>query len=440
MNKIFKFSNELRRMINNQKDYQLNLENEYKCGIISVADMQKEIEMSKTKELALKRKLVAQVHIKANGTPKSIRYEASRDLWVTKISGDIRLHARTEELLIDKILDYYDCYVVANTLEHIFELAIETKEKTDNCSPLTIKRLRQEYNHFISDEFGKRDIKSISKDDLKAYTNEMLERLNPTPKAFLKYKGVLNLIWRYAVEYGYVQVDIVKGISNQQFRSKCDNSKPKSKEKILSRDDILRIQNEIYRRMQFARYNGYFIYGFMILLAIETGMRAAELCSLKWADILDNRMIHIHSQQLSNRETGNRIVYYVPWTKDEKGISQGGRYYPITDKIAKILLNLKTLQEEKHIASEYVFCDVNGDWITVGAYQTCLRRLMRSMGFSITRNHAFRMSLNSNEFIPKGIPVTDRARLLGHSVETNLRHYSYARINVDDEIRTLLNG
>ncbi len=178
----------------------------------------------------------------------------------------------------------------------------------------------------------------------------------------------------------------------------------------------------------------------MILLAIETGMRATELCSLKWADILDNRMIHIHSKQLSNRETGNRIVYYVPWTKDEKGISQGGRYYPITDKIAKILLNLKTLQEEKHIVSEYVFCDVNGDWITVGAYQTCLRRLMRSMGFSITRNHAFRMSLNSNEFIPKGIPVTDRARLLGHSVETNLRHYSYARINVDDEIRTLLNG
>ena len=36
------------------------------------------------------------------------------------------------------------------------------------------------------------------------------------------------------------------------------------------------------------------------------------------------------------------------------------------------------------------------------------------------------MSLNSNIFIPKGLPVTERARLLGHSVETNLKRYSFA--------------
>lgn len=46
--------------------------------------------------------------------------------------------------------------------------------------------------------------------------------------------------------------------------------------------------------------------------------------------------------------------------------------------------------------------------------------------FEITNNHAFRMSLNSNVFIPKGLPVTERARLLGHSVETNLKRYSFA--------------
>ena len=39
-----------------------------------------------------------------------------------------------------------------------------------------------------------------------------------------------------------------------------------------------------------------------------------------------------------------------------------------------------------------------------------------------------------------GIPVTARARLLGHSVETNIKHYSYARIGVDQEIIDRLNG
>ena len=65
---------------------------------------------------------------------------------------------------------------------------------------------------------------------------------------------------------------------------------------------------------------------------------------------------------------------------------------------------------------------VEGRWIYTKAYSDCLRALCRSLGFQVTNNHAFRMSLNSNVFIPLGIPVTERARLLGHSVETNEKY------------------
>ena len=58
----------------------------------------------------------------------------------------------------------------------------------------------------------------------------------------------------------------------------------------------------------------------------------------------------------------------------------------------------------------------------------------------VTNNHAFRMSLNSNVFIPAGLPVTERARLLGHSVETNLKYYSFAGKNNLQDICDLLNG
>lgn len=81
-----------------------------------------------------------------------------------------------------------------------------------------------------------------------------------------------------------------------------------------------------------------------------------------------------------------------------------------------------------------------GDGFTQNAYSDCLRALCRSLGFQVTNNHAFRMSLNSNVFIPLGIPVTERARLLGHSVETNEKYYSYARKNSMQDICVLLNG
>ena len=87
-----------------------------------------------------------------------------------------------------------------------------------------------------------------------------------------------------------------------------------------------------------------------------------------------------------------------------------------------------------------MFCHKNGEWIKTDAYETCLRRLMSGLGYDVTNNHSFRMSLNSNGFIGKyGLPVTERARLLGHSVETNLRYYSFAGKDSLDDICAILN-
>ena len=68
-----------------------------------------------------------------------------------------------------------------------------------------------------------------------------------------------------------------------------------------------------------------------------------------------------------------------------------------------------------------------------------INHLFKDLCFKVRGNHALRKSLNSNVFILLGIPVTERARMLGHSVETNLRFYSYAGKDTNDEICTLLN-
>ena len=49
------------------------------------------------------------------------------------------------------------------------------------------------------------------------------------------------------------------------------------------------------------------------------------------------------------------------------------------------------------------------------------------------------MSLNSNIFIPLGLPVTQRAYLLGHSVETNERFYSHMKTESLVDLKDVLN-
>ncbi|MBQ8139000.1 MAG: tyrosine-type recombinase/integrase [Lachnospiraceae bacterium] len=171
-----------------------------------------------------------------------------------------------------------------------------------------------------------------------------------------------------------------------------------------------------------------------ILFSSETGVREGEIPSLKWSDISGNA-IHIHSQQNDEYRDGVRVFYYNPSTKNEKGISSNGRYIPITNRIRRILDELREKQVKLGIRSEWVFCKEDGTWMTTVSYCKALYRVAKKLGLGLSNNHAFRMALNSYVYVPMGLPATERAKLLGHSVETNLKYYTFAR--TDDYIDEL---
>ena len=362
---------ETRSVLHDLEIQKKSIKKQLECGIINSVDASQEEENIMTKERKLKKQLVSAVHVTKDGQPRKIEYKDSKGLYMTILPDKKKIYGKTEEILIDKLFDYYGLAISDVSIAGVFELALAEKQTTQNVNPETIKRDRQTFNRFIISDFGARDIREISKVELRAYTQEMVQRIHPIETAFKAYKGILNL-------------------------------------------------------------------GYAILLSVETGMRVGELCALKWDDVQADA-IHIHAQQLMYKENG-RNYYYVDWTKDEKGFSQGGRRFPITIEIRNLLSEIKSVQDSLGIKSEYVFCNREGRWIYTKAYSDCLRALCRSLGFQVTNNHAFRMSLNSNVFIPLGIPVTERARLLGHSVETNEKYYSYARKNSMQDICVLLNG
>lgn len=426
---------QLLRELHRQK---LLVERQLKCGIIGYVDATTECRLITQKEYKLMKKVVNEVHVTKDGKPRTISFQESKQLWQTKLPDGQKLYGKTIEAMYENLFKYYGLSLADSSLKAIFDRALDEKSRTENNNQSTIKHLRLDFKRFISKDFGKKNIKSITKADLKEYTQTLVNTKHLKKKAFLAYKGVLNLAFNYAIEYDVISVNPVSAIKNAVYLKNCDVSKALSEEKILSENEIETIKNTIRRRMECKRYKGYFINGYAMLISIQTGMRAAEICSLKWSDIGINT-IHIHSQQLSKKNKGEKEYYYADWTKDEKGISKGGREFPLTDTLRGLLLELKQLQYDKNIHSEYVFCHEDGEWIKTEAYETCLRRLMQSLDMKVTNNHSFRMSLNSNIFIPLGIPVTERARLLGHSVETNLRNYSFARKDSMGDICDLLN-
>ena len=433
-----------------------SIHNQLNHGIIDSVNAMTELELIEKKERNLIKQLVLNAHVTADGTPRKITYQESKGLYYTLLANKKKIYATSLDIMYDKLFTEYGLSITDYSFKAIFDLALIEKAKTRNRNPETIYHNQSEYNRFIDGELGKKDVRKITKYELQEYSQSLVNRLNLTVNAFKAYKGVLNIVFNYAMEHEIISSNPVPYINNHDYYTSCIPSNSCSEKKILSEHEISIVINTVRQYMTYSRYHGYFVNGYAILMAIESGMRAGELASLKWEDIHDT-YIHIHTQQLSIRKSNDnahlmytqkfehwinkgKIYYIVPWTKGEKGVPNGGRKFPLTDRIKSILSELKAVQDKLNIKSCYVFANRDEAPIKTDAYETCLRRMLQSLGFNVTNNHAFRMSLNSNVFIGKlQLPVTERANLLGHSVETNEKHYSFSKKDNIDNICSLLN-
>lgn len=394
-----------------------------KRGIVNGVDVV--IEELAKKEFKLKEKKVLQVH-KNTITELTIKHRGKDVTRYQTVCGDKRPRCSTYEGLIDKLYEFYfGSYIITDySFKTMFDLALDEKIRTEHPKEKTIRDYQYAYKSFITDEFGARDIRLIKPSELKEYIQTISSELAPTKKRFYKFKGILNLAYEYACdpERRYLEFNPVP-TKNKAYEKNFTPTSNRPEDKAYQPNEIELIRTHLWKRVHTLKYD---INGYAILFSSETGVREGEIPSLKWDDISSNA-IHIHSQQNDEIRDGVKVYYYNPTTKNEKGVSNNGRYIPITKRVRDILDEVKEKQEKLGINSEWVFCKEDGSWITTVGYYEALYKVSKKLGLSLSNNHAFRMALNSYVYVPMGLPVTERAKLLGHSVDTNLKFYTFAR-------------
>lgn len=386
-------------------------------------------------EYRLKKDLVQKSHITNNGSPRSISYHEGgikgypSGYYYTKLGNGRIVKRKTELELLDFLLSYYSITVGDTSIRSVWNLALGEMRRTKTSTQKTFDELEYAYKRYIPDHFSQKDIRNVNEIEIRELCKALVTtRPADAPvawrfkeSAFLTFKGILNIIFNFALRENMISQNPVTKVENAEYIKLCESKRRNALDKTLKPDEIEMILKELSKRFEQKRYHGYYVYGYMIQLAIETGMRAAELCSLKWIDITED--IWIHTQQLEDSKPLR--LYEVPWTKNEKKHEGFGRHFPLTKKIKKILTNLKANQNSMNVSSDYVFCNHEGKWISKRQYEKALQNVCKALNLPKTNNHALRMTLNSYVLIPAGIPVTDRAKLLGHSVETNLKYYSF---------------
>lgn len=364
-------------------------------------------------------------------------WDSSKNLWSIRVEGGKKKTAKTKEDLIDKLYLYYggcnDFSFFA-----IYELAKNKhQEDAGNCQD-TANKLDRSFKRYINEEFAKKDVRSLKSSDIDTYINKWLiqyqnESGKPLRKqAFYDFKGIFNLVFKYCCE-GDIPILSRNPVpqDNTKYLKKCYTPHKTPEEKAFQPEDIKKIKKICWTRLKTSNNYVVCINALAVLLAIETGMRMAELCAFKWDDVQSK--LHIHAQILSKDEK-EHTFFYAEWTKNEKGHSKGGRYFPQSKKIRQIMQTAKELQKKHNVKSEFVFARKNGNWMTPDDYRSALRKITQKAGVTLSNNHAFRIALNSYVLIPMGLAESERAKLLGHSVKVNLEHYTYPLQDFSEDI------
>lgn len=429
-----------------------DLKEQAKIGMLSLVDAEVRITMINEQEFEIKKRAVEAVHITSNGKVRKMTRQPAtpsypKGYYYTKLKGGRIVKAKDMKQLILRLYTIYfesgnyELPTQCLSVRQVFDLALTERQACENLKDSTVIRMTNEFKKYIRTEFADKNIMDVTDLDLKKYSAEMVNGDDViTKKQFLAYKGVLNLIFRYALSHHIITTNPVEAINNKVYLKSCDTSSSTSEEKIFSEDEIALLVAEVKRRMSMSRWSDYYPLGFALIFSSLTGCRIGEICAMKWDDVDYKHMqIHIHAQQIVTHKDNQIIYLYDNHTKNEKGLTQKGRYYPIDNNLDALLTYIKDKQREKGIVSEYIFCLTNGQWINVHGYTKFLRRICKKVGLEVTNNHAFRMSLNSNVMIPKGLSVTERAELLGHSISTNLNNYSFAPKGMMTRARSILN-
>jgi integrase len=268
-------------------------------------------------------------------------------------------------------------------------------------------------NHVVR-LIGRRRLRDISPDLLSAMYGRMLEE-GKSPALIKSVHRVLHGMFAHAVLWKYLSENpAVSAITPKQERKEFATWTP---------DQLA----------QFLRVAREHRWGIGYLLSAATGMRRAEVCGQRWADVdLELGLLDVRWTRL---EINGRVV-----DKPSPKSKQGRRTIPLDQGVTSALRSELLAQKKSRLAqgetyhdTGFVLVNPNGEGVRPNAYSQAFKRLAKKAGVPEVRLHDVRHTWGTLA-VAAGIDPKTVSQLLGHAtVAFSLDRYTHG---TDDARRT----
>lgn len=398
-------------------------------------------EVMSLSEDALMNKLLKEIH------PYSVFYSDADDRWHTTIADNTKVSgrkpiARKKKRDLEKfLLEHYHIQLNTETIytfESLWVEFMQYKEATQSKS--TVDAYIKAYKRFYMDDpIITEDLACITVPRLKMWLQKIIDKNKLNFKAYNKFSVVLNQMYKYALEMGYLEKNPFDGIMVRNL-GLYNTPKKLSKNKVFSKQETRDINQIAFDDFASKPY----CVPLAVLFCFQTGLRIGEIVALKWSDIdFESRTLRVArfervQQDYTDDFKTLTTCHHIVVDFDTKG-DYGERLVDLTDDALYILQLLREYYESENLISEWLFVNKSGR-IHNRAMDLRIRRYCRLAGMDMEKSlHKVRSTFISM-LRDAGMSFEKIAEEVGHkSVLTTMLNYSYD--TVDDETnRKILNA
>ena len=356
--------------------------------------------------------------------PKFHVYERERRLkngnvttqWVGVYANSQKCRKSNRDDVINFIYDYY-CKEMKSemTVQELFDYVMAYRLSIGKNAS-TIGRNRIEWIKYVQGTpFAKMKINAVNQRVLKRFFESIAYTM--TYKRYQNIKGILNTIFQFAYQEGYVMMDYCTPLRLKEADMSFIPAQSHKNEYWTEQH-----REKILEALENMKQDGYtWALRFMFCF----NCRMSEIRGLKWKDItLDINQIPViyFIRQLSYQVDGNnqnRTFIELNHTKSKK--EEGIRYQPISDRAFAILSEIEQMYPN-HTKEDFIFLNKAGKSLYPNKFNAVLKKACEIAGVPYYSSHQMRKYAITQE-LRNGISMADSMRLSGHTNAEMTIHY-----------------
>ena len=356
--------------------------------------------------------------------PCQIWQGATNGMWYTYIplqNGKRRLIKKKNRKQVEDVI--IDFYKDEPTVSEVFDKWLNEKKQFGEIQSATCDRYAADYRRYFNDSKLKdRKIKTVTESEIEDHIKNQILNNNLTSKAYGGLRTIIIGIWGYAYKHKYTDVAIKTFFNELQLSTKMFKVIPKySKDEVFFDEEV-----DVLTEHLLSHNPNVISYG--IILAMRTGLRVGEMCSLTWDDVGD------HCIKVCKTETRYRISdsEYTREVKDNAKTEAGNRIVLIDDEAVEIFKRIRELNPR----GDYVF-EINGKRCRGQSFTRKLERTCDTLGLNPRSMHKCRKTyittlINAN--VPESLIIDQ----VGHTdIKTSKQFYLYNNKTRNEALKTL---